>query len=291
MARIRTVKPAFFRHEELQALEAKHLGKFPMLVFEGLWTQSDKEGRFEWKPRQLKLDILPFLDFDMEETLIILARAGFLYQYEAEGKKYGCIPSFSEHQRISGKEAQQDPQYPEPAENRESFQHGPSENHTGSDGEAPGKQPGPPGRAGIGIGKRKGNNRAALPAPPDFVPVDTWALFVQHRVDLKKPMSANAANLIFEDLAKWKAKGQDPGEILKKSIKNGWTGVFELSNGSNGKGRTVERGDLKSTWVVCPHCRKEVLPSDLEDGRCIHCAVRKPLSEIKSMAEGIGKQV
>lgn len=68
MCRIRNIKPAFFRYEGLKDLERENAGKHPtMLVFEGLWTKSGRRGVFEWKPRMLKLDILPFLDFDMEK--------------------------------------------------------------------------------------------------------------------------------------------------------------------------------------------------------------------------------
>lgn len=116
MARIRTIKPEFFRHEGLQDLEAANPGAYVMLVFAGLWGHCDKAGRFEWKPRTLKLDILPFLDFDMAATLEILARAGQVRRYESNGKQYGVIESFADHQRIGGKEAQEDAKHPEPTE-------------------------------------------------------------------------------------------------------------------------------------------------------------------------------
>jgi hypothetical protein len=38
VARIRTVKPGFFRHEGLQELESLHPGAHTMLVFAGLFT-------------------------------------------------------------------------------------------------------------------------------------------------------------------------------------------------------------------------------------------------------------
>lgn len=130
MPRIRTVKPDFFRHEGLQDLEQANPGKYPMLVFAGLWGHCDKAGTFEWRPRQLKLDILPFLDFDMAATLKLLADNGFVEHYEVDGKHYGHVPTFLEHQRISGKEAQEKEKFPKPTETQ-----------TGSNGEATGKQP------------------------------------------------------------------------------------------------------------------------------------------------------
>jgi hypothetical protein len=54
MARIRSVKPEFFRHEQLQDLEFNHPGMYPMFVFEGLWNICDRQGVFLYKPRQIK---------------------------------------------------------------------------------------------------------------------------------------------------------------------------------------------------------------------------------------------
>jgi len=116
LARIRTVKPDFFRHEKLQDLEAENPAKCPMLVFAGLWGHCDKAGRFLWRPRTLKLDILPFLPFDMAETLGLLVSAGFIERYAVDGVDYAWIPSFEDHQRINGKESQEPEKYPEPPE-------------------------------------------------------------------------------------------------------------------------------------------------------------------------------
>ena len=130
MARIRSVKPEFFRHKGLQKLEKENPGQYPMLVFEGLWTQSDKDGRFQWDADYLHLDILPFITFDFVRTLQILKESAFIKEYEVDGKVYGLIPSFRDHQRISGKESESDAKYPPPPEKQQ-----------GSTGEAPEKQP------------------------------------------------------------------------------------------------------------------------------------------------------
>lgn len=114
MARIRTIKPEFFRHESLQDLELANPGMYPMMVFEALWGHCDSKGRFEWKPRMLKLDILPFLPFDMERTLCILESAGMLHRYSIDGKEYGLIDTFEKHQRLSGKELTEGEKFPSP---------------------------------------------------------------------------------------------------------------------------------------------------------------------------------
>lgn len=84
-----------------------------MLVYAGLWTQCSKNGVFKWKPRSLKLDILPFLDFDMGNTLAILERHGFIIRFAKDGEEYGYIPKFLEHQAISHKEKDAPSTYPD----------------------------------------------------------------------------------------------------------------------------------------------------------------------------------
>lgn len=150
MARIRTIKPEFFRHETLQDLESEHPKLKPMLVFAGLWTLSDKNGAFEWRPRQIKLDVLPFISFNIVETLDLLSSKGFIFKYTAEGKDYGFIPTFSEHQRITGKELQSASKYPEPTKED-------TEKHMGSIREVSGNPP------DVQEGKGKGKGKDISP--------------------------------------------------------------------------------------------------------------------------------
>lgn len=194
MARIRTVKPDFFRHEGLQDLERDNPGQHVMLTFAGLWTLCDKAGHFEWKPRTIKLDVLPFLDFDMETTLTLLERFSYVRRYEVDGKLYGVIPSFEEHQRINGKEAQEPAKYPEPVEFIEP-------QTEGSNGEATGKQSRSQegkGREGKEEGKGNGGSRvAALAAPVASPNSETWDAYCQayaqrYRVEPKRNATVNA---------------------------------------------------------------------------------------------------
>ena len=106
-----------------------------MMVFAGLWGHCDSEGRFEWRPRQLKLDILPFLNFDMAEVLEILEAAGQVKSYEVSGKRYGVIETFRDHQRLTGKEAQDGVKHPEPIKEQQDTQSETLGKHLGSIGE------------------------------------------------------------------------------------------------------------------------------------------------------------
>lgn len=118
MGRIRTFKPELLAHEQMNEMEEQHALLRPTLTFLGLFTVSDKKGRFEWKPRNLKLAILPFVDsHPMAEALTLLERNGYIKRYEVGGKTYGLIPTWHLHQRITGTEATMPARYPDPPGN------------------------------------------------------------------------------------------------------------------------------------------------------------------------------
>ena len=104
MSRIRTVKPELFRHEEL--FEAERKSALPLrLIFIGLFTAADEQGRFRWKPRLLKLDILPYDNIEFEQALQALEQFGFIKRYEHGNETYGYIPTWVKHQRINQRES------------------------------------------------------------------------------------------------------------------------------------------------------------------------------------------
>lgn len=114
MARIRTIKPDFFRHEGLY--EAEQQERLPLRVaFAGLWTVADREGRFIWSPRALKLDCLPYDEVDFSRVLDALWTRGFVVKYTVEEREYGYIPSWNNHQVINNRE--KDSSLPIPNEN------------------------------------------------------------------------------------------------------------------------------------------------------------------------------
>lgn len=117
MARIRTIKPAFFRHEKL--FEAEVEERLPLrITYAGLFTVADREGRFRWQPRVLKLDILPFDEIDFAAVLDALERHGFIVKYTVDGEIFGHIPTFSKHQHINQREAESEIPAPDEADAR-----------------------------------------------------------------------------------------------------------------------------------------------------------------------------
>ena len=115
MSRIRTIKPEFFKHEPLYELEAET--RLPIrLAFAGLWTVCDREGRFHWRPRSIKAEVLPYDDVDFSSVLDALALYGFVRKYSYKGEYFGWIPSWNHHQAINGREPKS--HLPEPQESQ-----------------------------------------------------------------------------------------------------------------------------------------------------------------------------
>ncbi len=113
MARIRTIKPGLFRHEQLY--DAERTSKLPLrIAFAGLFTAADREGRFQWAPRALKLDCLPYDDCDFEDVLNALNEHGFIQKYEVNRKAFGFIPTWQIHQHVNVREVAST--YPEPSD-------------------------------------------------------------------------------------------------------------------------------------------------------------------------------
>ncbi len=109
MARIRTIKPEFFKNEELAELPA-----IVRLLFIGLWTQADKEGRLLDRPKRIKAELFPYDSIDIDKELSRLQSAGFIKRYEVGELKVIHINTFTKHQRIQGNEAHSESALPVP---------------------------------------------------------------------------------------------------------------------------------------------------------------------------------
>lgn len=99
MARARNIKPGVFRNEMLVERPIA-----VRLLFIGLWTLADREGRLENKPRKIKLEIFPYDDVDVVDLLSQLEADGFISSYEADGKRVIQIENFLKHQTPHGTE-------------------------------------------------------------------------------------------------------------------------------------------------------------------------------------------
>lgn len=154
MPRIRTIKPDFFIHERLaqRSVQAR-------LLFIGLWTLADGEGRLEDRPLRIKAQLFPYEDFPVEACLAELAEGQHVARYEAGGLALIQVTGFRKHQRITGKEALEPSKFPAP------------DGFTSASPLFPDGFPEFPQCPGKGKGKGKGNGvsqnllRGAIPAP------------------------------------------------------------------------------------------------------------------------------
>jgi hypothetical protein len=99
MARIRTIKPGFFKSEDVSVLPLR-----ARLTWIGLWTHCDDAGRTKDNTRLIKGDVWPLDDVslrDIEEDLETLAAHGRIVRYEVGGQRYLEVTNWSEHQVIN----------------------------------------------------------------------------------------------------------------------------------------------------------------------------------------------
>ena len=69
-------------------------------IFIGLFTQADREGRLDDRPKRLKIALLPYDLLDMDQILDQLHDAGFIVRYRVgDVQKYIQIVNFLKHQR------------------------------------------------------------------------------------------------------------------------------------------------------------------------------------------------
>lgn len=99
MARIRTIKPEFWKHEDLSALpEATHM------LAAALLNHADDEGYFNANPGLIRAECCPLRDPSVSphDSLNLLRKIGYLrLGTGADGKRYGHVLKFGDHQRIN----------------------------------------------------------------------------------------------------------------------------------------------------------------------------------------------
>ena len=101
MSRIRTVKPEFWKHEELSELPPE-----THMLAAALLNYSDDEGYFNANPRLVKAECCPLRDdaMNIPDALQELSNIGYIRLGKgSDGKQYGQVVKFSDHQVISHK--------------------------------------------------------------------------------------------------------------------------------------------------------------------------------------------
>lgn len=110
--RIRSLKPECWQDEAIGALS---MGA--RLLFVGLITMADDEGRFRAQPSMLLGQLFPWDDVPprkLADWLTELDAGRLIVRYEIEGKPYGAFRNWRRHQRINRPTVSELPQPPFP---------------------------------------------------------------------------------------------------------------------------------------------------------------------------------
>lgn len=83
-----------------------------------------------------------------------------------------------------------------------------------------------------GVHNETGRNPVIL---PDWLPPSEWQAFVEHRQDMRKPMTDEAQRRALKELGRLRDQGHDPVRVIDASIANGWQGLFPLKDGGQGQ--------------------------------------------------------
>jgi len=95
MPRTRSIRPGFFTNEELCSQPP-----LVRLLFAGLWTVADREGRLLDRPKKLKAELFPYdRTFSVERGLARLAALGLIFRYSSDGLRCIFVMSWYKHQR------------------------------------------------------------------------------------------------------------------------------------------------------------------------------------------------
>lgn len=101
MARARNIKPGFFTNDELVELPFE-----VRLLFIGLWTIADRDGRMSDRPKKIRMEIFPADNVDCDAALEMLGQRGFICRYSVNGERFIQVENWHKHQSPHLKEAQ-----------------------------------------------------------------------------------------------------------------------------------------------------------------------------------------
>lgn len=235
MARIRTIKPEFWRDELLAGISAE-----AALLAIGLLNHCDDEGYFNANPKLVESDVFPLrtLSKNTTELLRELSGIGYIEVFSgSDGKAYGKVSNFEKHQVINKKTLSKIKGL---CQLRQDYLSPTVVLPTGK--ERKGKEM-----------EQKAPESAATEVAfvlPDWIPLETWNAFLDMRKRIKKPATDFAKKLIIGKLEKFKTNGQDVVAVLEKSITSGWQDVFEIKEN---KSFAQQAADVARSTVPAQH--------------------------------------
>lgn len=243
MARIRTIKPEFWSNEDMSELSEP-----ACLLAIGLLNYADDEGYFNANEKLIKAAIFPIREPSRMITVLIseLSDCGYIELFSgSDGKHYGRIKSFTEHQVINKKKESK----------IKSLCLLPYECSTDTVEIPPGKE----GKGREGKGKDQGESkptrkRAAPPTKeigdwvPDGLNHEAWAKWMAYRKAAGH--KAYRPNKLSEGAQMSKLVNMAGGnidlqmKIVEQSLDRHWSGLFKIKPDYNQPGGARDINDI-----------------------------------------------
>lgn len=207
------IDPSFWLDEDMG-----ELSRDARLFYIGLWSYADDQGRLEDKRKQLKAQIFPYDQIEVEQLLQELINLNKVVNYTVEDKNYLWIRNFLKWQKIEKPTPSKFPAYPEEFVEES----GRSRGEVG------------PKRSKEKLKEVKRNKETPTSSKLDLTIFtylsdkdfyDLWTAFLDSRKKLKAPATEQAQKMLLTKLHKWGV--EEAKDALRNSIERGWRGVFE----------------------------------------------------------------
>ncbi|MBU2761151.1 hypothetical protein [Acidithiobacillus sulfurivorans] len=79
---------------------------------------------------------------------------------------------------------------------------------------------------------------------PEWLSATLWEQYVDFRFEMGKPLTVKARDMAIQKLARLRAEGNDPVEVIETAMVAGWMGLFAVRNRNSGM---AHRGSLPSS--------------------------------------------
>lgn len=221
MARIRSLKPEFWTDEKVGECSVS-----ARLLFLGALNFADDHGGLDRSAKQLKAQVFPYDNLDLEALVQELLANGLWVEYEAGGKNYLHIIGFQKHQKIEKKSKPRVPVYDSSVKPPRPL----TEPSPSSSGSSLGRE-----KEGKGRDLKSASpKQIEAPVPHATLPLATWEQWLQVRRSRRWPNDPITLSKQLALLAHHPAETQRA--MIEQSIQAGWQGIFPLK----GNGQPVK---------------------------------------------------
>jgi len=85
---------------------------------------------------------------------------------------------------------------------------------------------------------------------PDWIESDVWGAYLEVRSKKGAPATARAFGMVIVELIKLRDRGQDPNDVLRQSIRAGWTDVYPIKGAAMAASQDVRAPASKTGQAI-----------------------------------------